>query len=141
MQAKYIAPETVEAQAARLRARYSLEGLEWLGSEEYGIRVLGKGYFIPVTAKSLISLIEGSAFEILRYDCKWQQDPLPTRLFAYIGGNDPYLTLPLEELKVQLRSRVADVQIGYIPKGNHHFLGMEHEVLKLVTDWVHAGGK
>jgi hypothetical protein len=139
MQAQYIAPETVEAQITRLLANYNLEGWEWLGPDEYGIRVPGKEYFIPVTAKSLITLLEGPAFEILRYDRKWQREPLPTRLFTYIGGSDPYITLPLEELKAQLNSRVADVQIGYFPEGDHHFHGMEYEVINLIINWVHTG--
>lgn len=138
MQVKYIAPETPEEQLLRLKDKYRTQTDDWLPSTEYGIKVKGKEYRIPVTAASLISLLEGSALKLLRYDTEWGQVPLSTRLFAYVGGQDPYLTLPLNELEQQLKKRVADVNIGFIPNGNHHFNGFENEVVSMITTWIFA---
>jgi len=136
MQTYYIAPETVDHQLVRLKAQYNHRENEWLPPNEYGIKVEGKEYEIPVTAGSLISLLEGPAFRLLRYDEAWGREPLPTKLFAYVGGKDPYLGIPLDNLEVQLQKRIKDVTIGYLPEGNHHFKGLEREVLTLIVNWV-----
>src|SRR6185295_14051483 len=54
LQNVYIAPETVDEQLARLQTEYRLQGLEWLPPQEYGIRVAGKAYHVPIVAQALV---------------------------------------------------------------------------------------
>ena len=68
LQADWIAPETVEAQIARLRSGAGSDTvLDWLPAREYGIRCRDEWtYSIPVTRRAFLSIAEGPPYRLMR---------------------------------------------------------------------------
>lgn len=132
----YIEPETVEEQLARLRRDYSLEGLEWLPPEEYGIRVSGKSYHVPIVARALVNLMSGPAFELLSLEKPWSGPPISSRSFVYLGGRDVLQVAGVEPMVKQLRARFKDARIAVFQNGDHHLAPIQHEVIESISSWL-----
>lgn len=136
LQNVYIAPETVDQQVERLRRSYRLQGLEWLPQEDYGIRVPGKTYHVPIVAESLVDLLTGPAFQLLAVDKPWAGPLLSARSFVYLGGRDPLQVGGVEPMVTALRSRFQDARITTFPEGEHHLAPIQRQVVASITSWL-----
>lgn len=113
LQAKWIAPETVEQQIARLKKETPVQSeFDWLPSREYGIKQDDWTYPIPVTRKALLSIMEGPVFRLIRLGSP-AQFKIDQRALVYIGGKDALQTASSEEMFRYLKERIRDVQRVY----------------------------
>jgi hypothetical protein len=134
LQEQYISPKTLAEQSAAL-AQSDLESPQLLFSQ-YGIRRPPKIYDIPVTARSLSSLLSGAGFKMVRYSEK------PPRLsgappgFVYLGGSDPYITATSDVIRRYYKAAFRSLEFLFLPDGDHHFSGKEETVIRRVADWA-----
>lgn len=136
LQTAYRAPETVEDQLARLRSTYRLQGMEWLPPEEYGIRVPGVSYYVPITAQSLVDLITGPYFELSRLDKPWNGPTIDNPSFVYLGGRDALQVAGVLEMARGLHERLGNVKVNLFPDCDHHLRPLQREVALSVTAWL-----
>jgi hypothetical protein len=135
LQTIYRDPETVEDQISRLRSSYSLQGLEILPPEEYGIQGPGLYYDVPITAKALVSLLTGPAFQVLRRGYHWEH-PLTNKCYTYLGGRDSLQIDGVEAMRDVVLERFADAYVDIYPQGDHHLRGAMPEVLDAIVNWI-----
>jgi len=137
LQANWIAPETIEQQIERLKGRLSIEGaLDWLPMGEYGIRQGDWDYLIPITRKSLLRVMEGPAFRLIRIDHP-ADFRINQRVLIYIGGDDTLQTAPAQVMFRYFEERVHELtRISLFPDGDHSLWGCEREVSDEIVRWV-----
>jgi pimeloyl-ACP methyl ester carboxylesterase len=110
-----------------------------LSTDEYGIRTGGTSYPIPVTKESLLGLIEGPAFDVMRLDVAWRGDQADVPTLICLGENDPYLTVPPETMARAIAERAgSDVSLEVIPDSDHHFHGSESAMVERIIAWSAA---
>lgn len=136
LQQVYRYPETVEQQLLRLRKDYQLEGLEWLPSREYGIRVPGVDYHVPIVAEALVALMSGSAFELIALDKPWRGPLVPSRSFVYLGGRDPLQVDGADAMRKELRARIHNPNVVVFENGDHALRPIHGEVLGRISAWL-----
>jgi pimeloyl-ACP methyl ester carboxylesterase len=136
LQMVYITPETVEDQISRLKNTYKLEGMEWLAPEEYGIRVEGVNYHVPIIAQALVELMSGPAFEILSLDKSWRGPNITARSYIYLGGCDGLQVDGIEKMVDTLQERFDAATIAVFEDGNHHLKPIETNVMKSIVSWI-----
>jgi hypothetical protein len=135
LQTVYRSPETVEDQILRLQTTDSLQGLELLPPEEYGIRGDGVYYHVPITARALVSLLTGPAFRLLRRDCRLDYQ-FENRCYAYLGCKDGLQIDGAEVMRDILLGRFADVYVDLYPAGDHQLRGAMPEVFDCMMRWI-----
>lgn len=140
MQRRYRPHETPQAQARRLVASATTTApWELLSPDEYGIRTGGSNYPIPVTGESLVGLIEGPAFDVLRLDVAWHGEEAVVPTLICLGEHDPYLTVSPETMAQAVAERAgSDVTLEVIPKSDHHFHGRESTMVERIIAWSSA---
>jgi pimeloyl-ACP methyl ester carboxylesterase len=136
LQEVFMFPETVEHQLERLRKEYHLEGLEWLPPREYGIRVPGVDYHVPIVAQALVDLMSGPAFELIALDKPWQGPLLSSNFFIYLGGRDPLQVDGVEAMSQAFRARMQNPNIAVFADGDHALRPVCNEVLGQITSWL-----
>ncbi len=137
LQAKWIAPETVEQQIERLRreAVSDARNYDWLPFKEYGIRCKDEEYVIPITRRSLLSVMEGPVFRLMRLD-RPVRFRLEQRALVYLGGKDSLQTATSEEMFQYLEERIQSIARIFIPCGYHSLEDCEEEVIEKIIEWV-----
>jgi hypothetical protein len=138
LQTNYIYPETVEAQVQRLRVDYAERMNQLVASSEFGefgVRQGGVQYYIPITARSLISLMSNPLLGLLRYKAPLDYS-LNSKAFVYFGGADALWTEDRKTVEVFFQQRVRDLYFYYCEGGDHHFRGFEELVVSEIAKWV-----
>jgi len=137
LQAKWIYPETIEQQIARLKAeRVNDEGLDWLPRSEYGLKQGEWTYPIYITRQSLLSILEGPAFQLVRID-RPADFYIDQRALIYIGGDDDLQTSPRETMFKYFEDRMGHVtRISLYPEGDHSLWGCEQEVSNEIASGI-----
>jgi len=135
LQTIYIDPETVEDQIVRLSSTYSLEGMELVPPEEYGIRCAGIYYHVPITAKALISLLTSPAFRLLRRGYPWD-NPLINKCYTYLGCEDALQIDGAEAMRDVVLERFVDPNIQLYPHGDHQLRRAMPEVFDSIEEWI-----
>ncbi len=135
LQRQYISPESVPHQVERLKHEYAGHMDALVPPREFGIRGRGAEYHIPISARTLVALLEGPMLAILRYD-----RPLSFRLdakgFVYYGGKDALWTESKTEVHNFFAQRVSELHFCYREHGDHHFHGIETSVVAEIVGWV-----
>jgi len=138
LQTNWRFPETVEEQIQRLRSDDRLEEFPLLPWSEYGIRQGADWiYSIPVSRRTLLSIMEGPAFRLLRLDEPFGFS-LSGRCLAYIGGKDRLQTAP-EAMFRHIGQRTADFTGLFIDSGDHMLGDNEHEISARIVEWLRKG--
>jgi hypothetical protein len=141
LQHDWIAPETVEAQIARLKRSSRGNSLDWLPAREYGIRANEAEwtYNIPVTRQAFLSIAEGPPYRLIKI--KEPADFLLTNnALVLIGGSDALQVWPHEIMFEYLRDRINAVESVVVPAGDHMFAGCEPQVAATVVEWATRTG-
>jgi len=138
MQRRYRRGEDPEAQARRLASFPNRRsGIDLLPLDEYGIRTGDKSYPIPVTRESLLDLLSGPAFRVLKLGetSEGEQDVgVPT--LVCLGEEDPYLTIAPLAMAEEVGRRIGtSVALHFVPKADHHFHGHEHQLVSGIVRW------
>jgi hypothetical protein len=136
LQRGYIAPEAVEAQLVRLKNDYDLTYAEWLPDEEYGIRGPGVDYHVPITARALVDLMEGPAFQLLRADLAvdWK---IRNPCYVYLGAADALQLDGADAMVRLLRDRFGNHEVAVFSGGDHHLRPVTDEVIDNIAAWLH----
>jgi hypothetical protein len=139
LQTHWIAPETIDHQIERLKSEpVSAEGLDWLPTREYG---LGQGewtYPIHITRSSLLSVLEGPAFQLVRID-QPAAFHIDQNALIYIGGDDELQTSPRDIMFKYFDDRVRHLTpVSLYPEGDHSLWGCEQEVSDEVVNWINS---
>lgn len=138
LQSNWIAPQAVQVQIQRLRAKgQRLADLEWVSTNEYGIKQGTWVYPIPITRKALISILDGPPLKLLNienpYNFFIDQDAL-----VVIGGKDELQTSRSEVMFEYLQKRVRKLSKAYFPIGDHFLAGCEEEVIAVIIEWANV---
>ena len=135
LQSNYIRPATIPEQLNRIRREYSDRMDELLPISEFGENQPGAEYYIPISAKSFVSLFGGSLPELLRYE-----QPLKYYLkasgFVYYGGKDTLWTVSKTVVEQFFIEHLEDLTFYYYENGDHHFHGFETIVAGEIINWV-----
>lgn len=139
LQANWIAPETVEQQIQRLKAEAPSDPVfDWLPSREYGVKGGGDWtYPIPVTRETLLSIMEGAPYHLIRIKSP-AQFYLEHRALIYIGGMDRLQAWSGCDMFRYLRKRIRSVTEVYVPQGDHSLAGCEALVIQRIIEWACA---
>ena len=139
LQEKWLGSERVEDQIKRLKQDASETGeFDWLPSREYGIRSGDEDYFIPITRRALLSIMEGPVFRLMRLD-KPMDFQLEQRAFVYLGGEDPFQTADSEAMFRHLEGRVSRLTRCFVSHGGHSLEGCEEIVANEIIKWTRLG--
>jgi pimeloyl-ACP methyl ester carboxylesterase len=140
MQRLYRPQETPEDQARRLSAAGGAgENMHLLPKDEYGIRTGDKEYSIPVTKESLLDLLTGPAFNVLRLSRPWTAAPVAMPTLVCLAEHDPYLTVDPNLMKTEVQRRLGDdVTLELVMGADHHFHGREESLVRAITKWALA---
>jgi len=136
LQEAYIFPETVEEQLERLRSTYHLSGMEWLPAWEYGIRARDVEYHVPIVAWSLVGLITGPPFDLLRLGRPWGRPKISNRSFVYIGGEDALQLDGVEAMAEGIKERFLDPTLLVLREGRHDLRPSPAEVVCKIIHWL-----
>jgi len=135
LQCDRIRPERVEQQISRLKADTSIASDEFVPKREYGISEKGDEYYIPVTKRALLSILEGPVFRLIRLDSP-ADFFIQGRCFIYIGGKDPLQTATSNEMFLYFEKRVANVRRLYVSRGEHDLSSCEEHVAQELAKWL-----
>lgn len=138
LQKLYIAPESIDTQVERLTPLYESRLDELLPDSEYGIRVQNKSYYIPVSARSYLSLATGSAFHIVRYDGTPCVGTSQYPAMICLGGHDPYQTVSISDAFEILKNQFSEAQLTMILTADHHFHQHENELIEMIAQWINT---
>lgn len=152
LQAKWIAPETMEQQMARLaretsgaastisaawESKYlekSAKALDWVPLREYGIATKDWSYPIPITRGALLEVLTGPVFRLLRLD-KADQFRVPGRGLVYIGGADSIQTSDAEVMFRHIEERTVSIRRVFVAEGDHGLTSCEALVARAAAQW------
>lgn len=130
-----IAPEPMDEQVERIEKSYLDNQDAILPDREYGIKVDGKSYGIPVTARSYLALAKGAAFRTVRYTSNRPSYLLPQRTLVCFNDPDPYLTVPIEVGFSRLKENLPNAEISVQYGADHHFHGAEDALISAIVSW------
>ncbi len=137
MQCQYRPEESPSSQANRLALIPEGTELQLLPLEEYGIMTGNKHYPIPITKKALLGLLTGSALRVLNLSEPWAggaASSAPTLIC--LGGRDPYLTVAPDEMARQVAVRLSPrTSLYFDSRADHHFHGLESQLLEAIVRW------
>lgn len=130
--------ETVEDQIERLRTQDTLHGLEFLPPDEYGIRAGGVDYSVPITARALVDLMAGPAFQLLRSGVNFNGPEINNRCFTYLGAKDALQIDGAQVMSDLISSRIRDPHIEIYPDGDHQLRGAMPQIFGSLATWITA---
>jgi pimeloyl-ACP methyl ester carboxylesterase len=129
--------ETVEEQINRLEKFEEKEnGYDWLPFYEYGIaQPPQQDYIIPITRKSLLSIMKGPPFKLFNIEHPFSYY-IDARIIVYQGGCDDFLTWPALEFYLHLEKRFKSVTRAYFANSDHYMRGVEEMAIQKYIDWI-----
>jgi hypothetical protein len=135
----WIAPETIDQQIERLKAEAVCDvGLDWLPAREYGLKQGEWTYPIYITRRSLLSVLEGPAFQLVRIH-QPANFRIDQKAFVYIGGDDELQTSPRDVMFRYFEDRVQHLtRASLCPDGDHSLWGCEQQVSEEIVNWIHS---
>jgi hypothetical protein len=129
----------VEQQISRLKTKPEIDPIfDWLPTREYGMKG-GEDwtYIIPITRKSLLSILEGPPFRLMRINSP-AEFYLDQQALIYIGGKDAIQVWPSDTIFKYLEERIRKVTRVYYPDGDHMLANCEKQVIESIINWVIA---
>lgn len=136
LQTKWITPKTVESQIKNLEDRFDeLKDFDWLPLNEYGVYSKNEDYILPITRKSLLSIMKGPPFKLfnIKHPCDYYIDG---SCFIYLGGKDNLQTENPRTMYNYFKQRITSVKECFIPEGDHMLSNFEVEVGETVVEWL-----
>jgi hypothetical protein len=136
LQSKWVEPYTVEQQIKRIKLENkSIQDFDWLPIKEYGVYSANEEYIIPITRKSLLSIMNGPPFKLFNISkpCEFFIDQ---NCFIYIGTKDNLQTETPDTMFDYFKKRVLTLEPCLIENGDHMLKGQEDIVAKGIIDWL-----
>lgn len=130
--------ETVEDQICRLKAMESMSNrLEWLNLDEYGAEGLNDDwiYQIPVTRKTLLSILESSAFKYLNLK-SGTSFSINNDAFIFLGIHDGLQMVSQKEMRIFLEKHIPNCYIEDTLDSDHDIIGVEQTLANGIVNWL-----
>ena len=141
LQEIWLAGEPISEQAARLASASDDDGqVNLVPASEYGVTgPNGWTYSIPISRATLLSIITGFPFQILRVDSSAQ--PVSNApAFVYMGPEDTIRGAPLNEMTAHVRRLVPSARVFTVEHGDHSLDGCEEAVADAISAWAYEVG-
>lgn len=135
LQCNRIHPQTVEEQIQRLKNDTELGWGDLVGAAEYGVSQQGDEYAIPITKRALLSVLESSAYRLIRLDLG-MRFRIASRCFIYVGGQDPLQTWECGRMFGHFEDRTLGVKRLFVARGDHDLSPCEAEVSEAIVAWI-----
>jgi hypothetical protein len=136
LQSKWIHPLSVETQLEKLKTdEIYYKDFDWLPIKEYGVYSANEEYILPITRKSLLSLLEGPAFKLFNITAQIEYF-LNMSGFVYIGGKDNLQTEKPETMFKFFQQRIANFKSFLVEEGDHMMKDKEQEVAEAIVAWL-----
>jgi len=133
--------ETIAAQISRLKQYPDAidNSLTWLNIDEYGAEGLNVDwiYQIPVTKKTLLSILEGSAFKYLNLECGTDFS-IENPAFIFLGQNDGLQMVSQKEMRMFLSKHFMNCMFEDTLVADHDIIGVEQLLSKKIVSWLRA---
>lgn len=130
---------TVEDQMAQLEERLKTprrnEDHDWLPFNSYGIYYTNDEHFLPVSAKTMYSVLKGSSFWTFNIT-KPTDYYLDINCFLYLGGKDELLTCTGDEMISHIRKRFKKVTPMFLAESEHMMEHIEPILCKQIDEWL-----
>ena len=139
LQGDWLAGETVEQQVSRLSREEALDDdVSLLPRCEYGLRGPdGWTYKIPVNRSTLLSILNGPPFRILRTGRS--VGPVSTGpAFVYISECDTIRGATLDAMRSHVRQLLPAAKMYVDPNGDHSLDGSEAAVGGAIAQWARS---
>lgn len=131
--------ETVEEQIYRLKMMKSTQNneLEWLDIDEYGAEGMNDDwiYQIPVTRKTLLSILEGAAFKYLNLECGTDFS-INSNVFVFLGTHDGLQMTSQKEMRIFLERHIPNCYIEDTLDSDHDIIGVEQFLADGIVKWI-----
>jgi len=113
--------------------------LTWLNIDEYGAEGLNVDwiYQIPVTKKTLLSILEGSAFKYLNLECGTDFS-IENPAFIFLGQNDGLQMVSQKEMRMFLSKHFMNCMFEDTLVADHDIIGVEQLLSKKIVSWLRA---
>lgn len=133
--------ETIPQQITRLKQHTSFNdnSLGWLDIDEYGAEGLNANwiYKIPVTQKTLLSILEGSAFKYLNLTCGEDfKTDIPA--FVFLGNRDGLQMSTQKEMRAFLMKHLTNCFVEDTLDSDHDIIGAEKILAEIIIHWIKA---
>lgn len=130
--------ETVEKQLSRLKKMPELndECLQWLDINEYGAEGLNEDwvYKIPVTKRTLLSILQGSAFKNINLK-DGENFSIAEKTYVFLGKNDGLRMCSLEEMVTFIKKHFMNSYINAWMTCDHDIIGAEDALIDDILLW------
>jgi len=136
LQSKWVEPYTVEQQIKRIKLENkSIQDFDWLPIKEYGVYSANEEYIIPITRKSLLSIMNGPPFKLFNITkpCEFFIDQ---NCFIYIGAKDNLQTETPDTMFDYFKNRVLSLETCLIKNSDHMLKDAEELVANKIIDWL-----
>lgn len=126
-------------QVARLKERATLGmGDRLLEDSEYGVvGPNGWTYSIPVSGRTLLSIVTGAAFRTLRVDATVAEAVTTAPAFVYLGLEDAIRGASVDDLMAHLRRLLPAARTFVVREGDHSLTGCEATVAEAIARWTY----
>jgi hypothetical protein len=135
LQSNWLYPETIDHQILRLKEQMHCNEIQWLQSTEYGVKQEKEIYKIPITLKTLLSIMEGPPFKLFRIN-KPFDFYINQKAIIYIGGKDPLQTDSHDVMFNYFEKRFKSVEKLFIATGDHDLGGCEDVIIDKIVKWA-----
>lgn len=130
---------TVEQQLSELEERLKTprrkEDIDWLPFNTYGIYYTNEEHFLPVSAKTMYSVLRGASFWTFNIT-KPTEYYLDCNCFVYLGGKDELLTCTGDEMIQHITKRFKKVTPMFLPEAEHMIENVELNLCRQIAEWL-----
>ncbi len=144
---RWILPETIDEQINRLETSISDKNnmicedanFDWAKCNDYGAKGTDQdwNYQIPVTKRTLLSILKGSAFTNLNMELS-HKFYIDINVFAFLGKKDGLLFCPNYKMAEHLSNKFKTFTSVLDLDADHDLVGVEKELTNRIVKWVHA---
>ena len=131
--------ETITEQIQRLKRNSHPQSKEMdrLNICEYGAEGLNDEwiYKIPVTRKTLLSILEGSAFKYLNLECG-EDFVINNPTFVFLGMRDGLQMSSQSEMRIFLSKHFEQVVFEDTLDSDHDIIGVEQVLIERIIAWI-----
>ncbi|MBQ3182203.1 MAG: hypothetical protein IJB57_00905 [Clostridia bacterium] len=143
---RWISPETIDEQINRLETSMfeknkmicEDDNLDWANYNDYGAKGtdLDWVYKIPVTKRTLLSILRGSAFTNLNMELS-PEFYIDINVFAFLGKKDGLLFCPNYKMAEYLNNKFKTFTSVLDLEADHDLIGVEKELTDRIVKWIY----
>ena len=134
LQEFFLKGKSVEQHIKDIERITTINDTELLPNDVFGINYKEESYYIPVSKKTLLSIMKGPPYKLFRLD-KRMDYYLPIKCIACIGNKDDLQIFTADKMFTHLRSKFEDLE-EVLLDADHEFEPKGEELGKILAKWV-----